>query len=297
MWIIKHKNLFFGLSALLIIASVVVFFKFGLNLATDFTGGTIMEVVYPDDRPSLEVVEAALAELTLGPITIQEVGEQAYLFRLRDITEEERGQLATTLSEVAGVGKTIEEKRFSSIGPALGQELARKGIIATIIVIIMILLYITLAFRKSSQPVQSWKYALISIAKLLHDLIIPVGIFAWLGQVQAIEADALFVAAVLTIMGLSVNDAIVAFDRIRENLKRRPHDPFAETVGRSLSETLTRSLNTSITVILVLVAIFLYGAESTKYFALLLCLGMIVVTYSSIFVAAPLLVVWDRAKK
>lgn len=293
MWIIKRKNLFFLLSGLLIIGSVIVLFKFGLKLATDFTGGTIVEVEYPNGRPIIRVIQEELSNLNLGPIAVQEAGQPGYLLRLRDINNLEHAELSTTLNRLAGAGQIMEEKRFSSVGPVLGQELARKGIIATVIVVIMILVYITLVFRKSSRPVQSWKYALISIAKLVHDLIIPLGIFAWLGYFRGVEADALSVAAGLTIMGLSVNDTIVVFDRIRENLKRRVQEPFAETVGHSLTETLTRSINTSITVILVLLAIFLYGAESTKYFALLLCLGMVVVTYSSIFVAAPLLVSWE----
>jgi preprotein translocase subunit SecF len=176
----------------------------------------------------------------------------------------------------------------------LGAELARKGMMALGLSVLFIIIYIAFAFRAVSRPVSSWKYGLIAIAALIHDVVIPTGVFAILGHFYGVEIDSLFLTALLTIFGLSISDTIVVFDRIRENLKKHRTEPFAETVGKSLEETFVRSLNTSLTVILALLALLLFGGQPTRYFALALTIGMIVGTYSSIFIASPLLVVWGK---
>ncbi len=298
MFIVKQRRWFFLLSALLMLGSVLAWFKFGLNWGTDFTGGTIMEVSYSsvESRPSIPVLREAVNRLELGDASVQPIGSTGLLLRLRDISTEEKERLMAVLAPNDEAG-TLEEKRFSSVGPALGQELAKKGIWAMVIVVILILIYIAFVFRHVARPVSSWVYGLVVIILMIHDALIPTGVFVILGAYYGVEIDALFLTAFLTILGLSVNDKIVTLDRVRENLRRRISPDFTETVGQSLSETLTRSFNTSVTVILVLLTIFFVGGDSTKYFALAMALGIIIATYSSIFIAPSLLVSWQSRKE
>lgn len=292
MWVIKYRKIFYAISSLIILASLASVIYFGLNLGIDFKGGTIVELDYTGNRPAVEDVREAVNKANLGTVSVQPTGEQGYIFRLKEITEAEKGSLyqaATLASTSAAV-----EKRSSVVGPALGTELARKGFIAITLVSLLIILFIAFAFRKVSKPVASWKYGLIAIVTLAHDLFIPTGVFAWLGAVHGTEIDALFLTALLTILGLSVNDTIVVFDRVRENLSKKISPHFEETVGISLSQTFTRSINTSLTVILVLLSLYFFGGPTTKDFALVLVIGMIVGTYSSIFIASPLLVTWNK---
>lgn len=287
MFVIKNRWVFFILSSILILTSVFALFKFGLNLGTDFTGGSILEVEYAEMRPEVTLVREKTEALNFGDISVQESGKHGYLLRSRDLTPAEHQVLLRVLQPGT-------ERRFSSVGPALGSELARKGIIAMIIVIILILIYIAFVFRRGI-------YGLVAVITMIHDVLIPLGVFAILGAYYGVEFNALLLTAFLTILGLSVNDKIVVLDRIRENLRRqtsplRANEAFAETVGRSLSETMTRSVNTSVTVILVLLTVYFFGGATTKYFALALTLGMIVATYCSIFIAAPLLVVWEARR-
>lgn len=309
MWVIKYKKFFITFSLLLVVASLVSILTFGLKLGTDFRGGAILEVSYQTGRPSIESVSQnlkALDSLELGEATLQLAGSRNLILRLREITDEEKGEILAALSQNGEL--VLEEERFSSIGPSLGRELYRKGIIALVLVVLLIILYITFAFRKVSHAgggsphhgkVNSWKYGIIAVVALFHDVLIPTGVFVWLGHYWGIEIDALFLTALLTILGLSVNDTIVVFDRIRENLKNKVGLDFGETVGKSLEQTFMRSLNTSLTIALVLLALFVLGGSATKNFTLVLLLGTIIGTYSSIFLASPLLVVWQRwsAKK
>ena len=290
MFIINHRRIFFLISSLLVITSITAFTAYGLKLGTDFTGGAIMEVEYLDSRPAIDQIKSKIEALNLGQISTQLIGEKAVLLRLRTITESEHERLKTTLGGA--------EKRYSSIGPAIGEELARRGIIAIAIVVILIIFYIAFVFRHVPGAhrggVNSWKYGLIAILALIHDITIPTGVMVVLGHYYGVEVDALFLTALLTILGLSVNDTIVVFDRIRENLKQQTGEQFEEVVGRSLNETIVRSVNTSLTVILVLLAVYFFGGATTKYFALIMAIGMFVGTYSSIFIASPLLVSWQK---
>ncbi|HLD27489.1 MAG TPA: protein translocase subunit SecF, partial [Patescibacteria group bacterium] len=189
------------------------------------------------------------------------------------------------------------ELRFDSIGPTIGNELKRKSFYAIIVVLLAIILYIAYAFRKVSKPVESYKYGAAAIIALIHDLLIIIGVFAVLGHFLNVQIDSYFVTALLTILGFSVHDTIVTFDRTRENLKRHQDKTFEEVVNLSVNETIIRSLNTSLTTVFVLLAIFLFGGETIRYFVLALALGLIVGTYSSIFLASPLLMIWYRLKK
>ncbi len=292
MWVIKYRKFFYLLSGFALLASLAAMIFFGLNFGIDFKGGTIVELNYTGTRPAIDDIRAAVNKLNLGTVSVQPTGDQGLVMRLRTITNDEKN----TLIQAAALNATssVVEKQFSSIGPSLGAELAQKAIIAISLVSLLIILFITFAFRGVSRPVSSWKYGLIAIATLVHDLLIPTGVFAYLGAIHGTEIDALFLTALLTILGLSVNDTIVVFDRIRENLKLKISPHFEETVGISLSQTFTRSINTSLTVILALLALYFFGGETTRDFALALTIGMIVGTYSSIFIASPLLVTWNK---
>ena len=290
MFIIKHKAIFFTISILLVIGSLIFIAIYGLNLGSDFTGGTVLEVAYAKNRPDPNLLRSILAPLNLGNYSLQSAGSDGYIIKLKPITEEERVSIVDALS-ANGANQDFQVKSFSSVGPSVGQELATKGLIAVTLVVLLIILFIAFAFRKISYPVASWKFGLIAIIALIHDITIPTGVFAYLGHFREVEIDALFITALLTILGLSVSDTIVVFDRIRENLKNRVGRTFEETVGMSLDQTITRSLITSLTIISILLVLLFFGGESTRNFALVLTLGMFFGTYSSIFIASPLLVV------
>ena len=291
MFIIKHKKIFVAVSVALVIISLLALVIFGLKVGIDFKGGSISEVEYKTERPAQDAVEANLATLNLGSVLVQPTGAMGYIVKARDLNETEHTALLKALS-VDGKNE-LTETNFNSIGPSVGRELTQKAIVAVILVSLAIICFIAFAFRKVSQPISSWKYGFIAIATLLHDVILPVGLFVILSRYFGAEVDTLFVVAVLTILGLSVSDTIVIFDRIRENLRNvasiKSVD-YHEIVGRSLRQSYVRSISTSLTVILVLLALFFFGPVSTKYFALMLTAGMFFGTYSSIFLASPLLV-------
>ncbi len=295
MFIIKYKKIFLSISAAIVGLSILAILIWGLPLGIDFKGGALMQVSFKDARPTVTTLEKAVAPLSLGQVVFQEDSTDGYFVKTRSLTEAERVSL---LGAVNSAG-TATEKSFTSIGPSVGAELARKAIVSMILVVIAIVLFIAYAFRKVAKPVSSWKYGLIAIVTLIHDVAIPSGVFAILGHFAGAQVDSLFVVALLTVLGLSVSDTIVVFDRIRENLKLHTESTFAGTVGKSLSQTITRSINTSLTVILVLLVLFFVGPASTKDFALVLIVGMFFGTYSSIFVASPILVLVEavQAKK
>ncbi len=290
MFIIKHKKIFIGISIGLVVLSLISLSVFGFRVGIDFKGGALTEVTYKTARPAQADLEAALVPMNLGTVLIQPTGEMDYIIKSRDITEAEHTALLKTLS-LDGKNE-LTETNFNSIGPSVGKELTNKAIVAIILVSIAIICFIAFAFRKVSKPVSSWRYGLIAIVTLLHDVAIPVGVFVVLSHYYGAELDTLFVVAVLTILGLSVSDTIVIFDRIRENLRSQNTNKmnFSEIVGRSLEQSYVRSICTSLTVILVLLALYFFGPISTKYFALMLTVGMFFGTYSSIFLASPLLV-------
>jgi preprotein translocase subunit SecF len=300
MFIVKHKKIFIGISITLVVLSLFSMFIFGFNIGIDFKGGALAEVVYKDSRPAQETLDKSLAGLDLGTILLQPTGELGYIVKSRDLNDTEHALLLKTLSNNGG--DALTEMSFNSIGPTVGKELTRKAILSVILISLVIICFIAFAFRKVSKPVSSWKYGITAIVALLHDVIIPVGIFVILSHYYGVELDTLFVVAVLTILGLSVSDTIVIFDRIRENLRNQTANSkviFSEVVGYSLDQSFVRSLCTSLTVILVLLALFFFGPVTTKYFALMLTSGMFFGTYSSIFLASPLLVLaeeWQSKK-
>ncbi|MEK7471031.1 MAG: protein translocase subunit SecF [Patescibacteria group bacterium] len=300
MFIIKHKKIFISISIILVVLSFIFLFIFGLKIGIDFKGGALTEVVYKVERPVQSILEKSFANLGFGSVLLQPVGDLGYIVKTRDLNDSEHTLLLKTLSE--DNKSTLTEINFNSIGPSVGQELTRKAILAIILISFAIICFIAFAFRKVSKPISSWKYGIIAIISLLHDVIIPIGLFTILSYYFGAEVDTLFVVAVLTILGLSVSDTIVIFDRIRENLRNQNSIAkvnFGEVVGKSLEQSYVRSICTSSTVILVLLALFFFGPVSTKYFALMLTAGMFFGTYSSIFLASPLLVLveeWQKKK-
>jgi len=291
--IIDNKKIYFTISGVLVVVSLFSIFMWGIQLGIDFKGGTLIEVEYGATRPDIRTIEALIAEFSLGDVRIQEAGEKGIIIRTRTLDNIEHISL---LSSLKTGDETLFEKRFTSVGPILGEELKNKAITALIITTIVIVLFIAYAFRHISDSVKSWKYGIAAILALLHDVIIPTGMLSALGKFYGVEADALFITALLAILGLSINDTIVVFDRIRENLKNKISKNFIDTVNISLNQTITRSVNTSVTTLLALVSLFFFGPESTRIFSLVLIVGLVVGTYSSIFIASPLLIILQNKK-
>ncbi|MEK7460024.1 MAG: protein translocase subunit SecF [Patescibacteria group bacterium] len=286
MFIVTYRKYFFAIAILGVLFALFSITTKGFNVGMDFVGGSIIEVSY-DTRPDIEVIKTALTGAGFENARVQMAGESDVIVKTTALTEVQRQELTKAL---AVENFAMEEKRFSSIGPTIGKELRTKAWIAITLVIIGIVLFLAFAFRKVSEPIASWKYGAITTVTLLFDILIPVGAFTFLGK----EIDALFIVALLAIMGLSVHDTIVVFDRIRENLKLKVSNDFPTVVGKSLGQTFTRSINTSVTIMLVLGVIFFFGPASTKDFSLLLWIGIFVGTYSSIFLASPLLVTLEK---
>lgn len=284
---LKYRKIYFVLSGILILGSLVCLGIFGLKPGIDFTGGSILEIKYEGERPTVETVRETLDSL-VGPISIQPTGFNGLLIRMQEIDEETHQQVLEILKE----GHRAEELRFELIGPVIGQELKEKTTIVVVLSLLAIVLYIAFSFRKIQRPIHSWQYGLVSLLALFHDVLIPVGILAILGEFYGVQVTIPVVVAFLIILGYSINNTVVVFDRIRENLFKRVGATFTETVERSLNQTLARSLNTSLTTLFVLIAIFFLGGETLKYFALVLILGIITGTYSSLFLVSPILVTW-----
>lgn len=293
----RFQNYFFILPTIASIAAILAIAIFGLRPGIDLKGGALLEVAYKDGRPNIEEVQTAVQALELGEIGIQPSGDADYTFRLRELTVPEKDRLDETLGSFG----TFEEVQYNSVGPSIGGELISKAWWAVGLVVLCTILFIAWAFRSVSKPVQSWKYGVVAILTLLHDILIPVGLYAYLGYAYGAEVGALFIVALLTILGISINDTIVVFDRIRENLARnetqKKQEPFADTVWRSITQTFTRSVNTSLTVVITLLALVFLGPESTRDLAITLTVGMIAGTYSSIFLASPLLIVIAKYQK
>lgn len=291
MLVVKYKKIFFSVSAVAVGLSFAAGLLYGLNFGIDFKGGALTEVSYRGERPAVSEIKEKISPLGLGEITVQETGASGHIIRSRFLEEKERQALLEALS--FGGTREVSQNRYSAIGPTVGEELKNKAFIAIGAVVLAIIIFIAYVFRQVSKPVSSWKYGLSAIIALIHDIAIPTGVFAVLGYFYGVEVNALFVTALLAILGYSVNDTIIIFDRVRENLKenytRGVRKPFEEVVGESLEGVYARSLNTSLTTVLALLALFFFGPSVTAYFSLALIIGIVAGTYSSICLAAPLL--------
>jgi preprotein translocase subunit SecF len=292
MFIIKHRNWFFALTGIIVILSIASLAIFRLHESIDFTGGTLVDVTYPAGRPDGATLEQSLNAAGFTNYSLREAGTSEYDLRSDALTADQESALTQTLSIGGQYPATVIS--LDEIGPTVGAQLKTDSIEAIALVLLCILLFIAFAFRKVSKPISSWMYGLMAIVGLCHNVLVTCGFFALLGHLTGAQIDTLFVTALLTVLGFSVHDTIVVFDRVRENLrinqeKGRKED-FAETAGRALSQTFTRSINTSLTVLLTLLALYFLGPQSTQIFALTLLVGIIAGTYSSIFLATPLLV-------
>ena len=290
--IISNKKIFLSISTLLVIISLVVVAIQGINYGIEFTGGSLVEVSY-EERPEREELALTISEAGFIDAQIQPLGESGFVIKTGPLNEDQRKELtaAVSLQEEGPTSSLATVERFNSIGPSIGKELRTKSLYALILVSLAIVFFVAYAFRKVSQLVSSWKYGGVAVIALLHDIIIPVGILTLLGT----EIDTLYVVGLLSILGLSVNDTIVVFDRIRENLsynaEKEIEEGFNITVNEAIKQTVARSILTSLTLVVVLLALYLVGPAATRTLALVLLLGTAVGTYSSIFLASPLLTV------
>ncbi len=322
MFSVTYRKIFLIIAGVIIGGSILLLAVFGLKLGIDFTGGSLTEVMYTE-LPEKGLVEQVVGELELGGVSVRESagenGREGYIIRTRDLNEEERVQLSEL---VVGLSEGGEVTRFTSIGPVIGQELKDKALWAIAGVVLIIVLYVAFAFAGIGTPVSSWIYGLITIFVLIHDVLVPSALMSVLGYFAGIEVDILFVMALLAVLGYSVNDTIVVFDRVRENLTqnrtehRKKHTepgglvreevtytltkPYDEIVGEAVSTTLARSINTSLTTMVALVALYILGGAVTQTFALILLAGVLAGAYSSICIASPMVVTyakWKAAKE
>ncbi len=287
MFIVKNKIIFIALAVLLVFGSLYSVNHYGIKKGVDFTGGTVIEI----SVATTTVFAIDLASFEESGIKAYKVSEYGYKFIATATYESTKSEIAKRIS-----GISYTETQVNVVGPTLGKEMTRKAAIAIVAVVLAILAFIAFAFREVSYPVASWKYGVAAMITIVHDIVIPTGVYAYLSHMYGAEIDTLFVVALLTIMAVTISDKIVVFDRIRENLKTGKGD-FEEIIGMSLKQTAVRSINTSLTTVLSLVALYIWGPDTTKFFALTLLVGLVVGTYSSIFVASPLLTYLKGGKK
>jgi len=290
----KIYTIMFFFSIALTLLALGAFIVYGLSFGIDFRGGSILEFEFGTNRPSASDIQKALSDnFSVKDVEVSFVGDRGVLLKMGEISEEQHQEILNKMR--TNLVDVFEEKKFDSIGPVVGKELKDKSVQAIIITLLAIIIYIAFVFRKMSVVLSPWAMGLAAMLALAHDIIIPVGVFSLLGHFYGVEISAVFMAALLTILGYSVSDTVVIFDRIRENvIRNRLKERFDKLVHVSIMQTLTRSLNTNFTALLSLVAIYLFGGESLRYFALALIIGIFLGAYSSIFVAAPLLVWWSE---
>lgn len=293
--IIKHRFVFLGVAGVLVVASITAVLIFGLKPGIDLRGGTQWQFSIGRDASEREIVEV-MHNVAKEEVIVKRVDDGSFIARLKDISQDEKRAYERAITDSFGV---IVEKNFSTIGPAIGEELRSKSMLAIIFVLLGISLYIAFVFRKVSKPVSSWKYGIVTLVTLFHDVIIPSGMLAVLGYLYGVEIDTNFIVALLVVMGFSVHDTIVVFDRIRENLLvlRGKGIGLGEIINKSIRETYVRSINTTLTLVIILVTLILVGPASLFYFILTILVGTVFGTYSSIFIASPLLYLWQGAGK
>lgn len=297
--LVERKRIWFLISALLLIPGIVSLIAWQLKLGIDFKGGSLTELSYPaanqaeQGREAIQqIYEAAgIKDLRIQTDTQTEGENTRYFVRTQNISDAQHKDIVRRLGEHK---PAIEEIRFETTDPQVGAEVTRRAILAIVIASLAIILYIAFSFRGVPRPTSSWQMGTLAVVALLHDVLFIVGFYSLMGHLQGWEVNAEFVTAALTVMGFSVHDTIVVFDRLRENLKKFPSQSFREVANMSIAQTIARSLNTSITVIFVLLAVVLLGGANMRPFALTLLVGIAVGTYSSIFVATPLLDWWQN---
>jgi len=293
--IIGKKNIYFLISLIVIIPGLVSLFLFGLRLSIEFTGGSRLTLVYPKtvDQKLVQQIRSTFEEAKVEVSTISP-SKSSVIVRTAPMTQKQDIQITNALKEKTG---EFTQADFDTVGPVIGQETTNKAVLAVLFASILIVIYIAVSFRKVPKPASSWRFGVCAILAVLHDALVLIGIFSLLGHFLHVEVDSLFITAVLTVIGFSVHDTIVVFDRIRENLLKTSGVAFPQLVNNSILQTITRSLNTSLTAIIVLVTLLIFGGESVRWFVVALLIGIVSGTYSSIFNAAPLLVTWQEWDK
>ncbi|MBI4079316.1 MAG: protein translocase subunit SecF [Candidatus Levybacteria bacterium] len=291
--IIKNKKIFFAISLLVMIPGIISLLLFGLKLSIDFTGGSKIEYQISNIKFQISNTELQklIKEKGVDVGSIQTAEGNRYIVRTKPIDQKKYTEVTNALKNKY---KDLKEISFQTVGPTIGKETTVNAVKSVVFASVLIIFYIAWSFRKVPKPASSWRFGVCAIVALLHDVLVVIGVFSLLGYFLSVEIDSLFVTALLTIIGFSVHDTIVVFDRIRENLRRMPDVAFPKIVNESILQTMVRSLNTSFTTLLVLFTLFLFGGESTKWFMVALIVGITSGTYSSIFNAAPLLVVWHE---
>lgn len=287
----KRKWWWLSFSLFLMMLGLISLTVWDLKIGLDFTGGTLLEVA-SEQKIDKEAVVKQLEAIGMEQIVAQESGVNDLLIKAGNIDQEKHNKINQLLTRL-----NLQERRFENIGPAIGADLTRKAIIAVLVASISIILYIAYSFRNLPKPASSWRFGVAAVLALAHDVFITIGVFALLGHFFGYEVDALFITALLTLMGFSVHDTIVVFDRLRENMRLSPistPEQFEQVANDSLIQTLSRSLNTSLTVILVLLAMMLLGGTTIRSFIVALLIGITVGTYSSIATATPLLIIWQQ---
>lgn len=293
--LIKHRKTFYFISSALSVAALVCIIVFGLNFGIDFTGGSVLSLQYVHQTPSQEQAMQALKDLDLGQIDLQKSGSFGLILKTKTMSEPMHQQVS---SRLAGLGLVVDgSESFNSIGPMIGKELQAKTKVVVVLSLLVILIYIALAFRKISRPVKSYIYGITSIIALCHDVLIPLGVMAVLGHYYGAEITIPIITAFLTVFGYSINDSVVVFDRVRENLIKSRTTDFGQIIDQSIMQTMARSLNTTLTTVLSLFAILFLGGETLRYFALCLIIGITLGAYSSIFLATPLTFTYDKFRK
>lgn len=292
--IIEKWKIWFLISGLIIIPGVIALIIWGLNFGIDFKGGTLIEIEFPQVQ-SIETqkVKEIFEEKEIKNAQVSLVNKNSFLARTHFIEQDKKSEILSALNSKIG---QVKEIRYETVGPSVSRDLAKNAIYAVILASLMIIIYIAWAFRSVPKPLSSWKFGVSAVLALIHDLLVVIGIFAILGKFLNVEIDNLFITALLTIMGFSVHDTIVVFDRIRENLKTTSGD-LTYIANKSIAETMARSINTSATVTITLLALLLFGGASTFWFVFALLIGIVVGTYSSIFIASVIMVLWHRKVK
>lgn len=298
--VISHRNIFLSIAGLLVLVAVAAGLVWQLHLGIDFRGGTMWQLKINQGATSQEELRAFLSdELNVKGVAVYaDTSTNTLIARMEAVSETDHQRFLTLLKQKFGA---VEEQRFDTIGPAVGKSVEQKAVWAILLVLIGISLYVTLAFRKVSYPIKSWKYGAITLVTLFHDVLITLGFYVFLGHFFGVEADINFVVAILVVMGFSVHDTIVVFDRIRENLLHHRQNMDAAgleaVINKSVNETMVRSINTSVTLMLVLLALVFLGPISLRYFVITILVGVTVGTYSSIFVASPGLFLMSGIKR
>lgn len=288
---LKYRKFYYVLSGILFLGSLASLLVFGLNLGIDFKGGTILELEF-EIRPESSQIQEVLAGFDLGEVIIQPAGERDLILRFKDIDEKAHQEIISKLSEISNV----EEIRFENIGPTISKEMRSKTISLILFSVLAMFIYMIVVFRTIPPPVSGWQFGVVSTITLFFDILVPLGLLAFLGKFYNVQFTIPIVTALLAILGYTMNDKVIVLDRTRENLLQGSETNFEGVVNKSLNQILSRSLSTGSCSLFILLILFLLGGETLKYFALTLFVGILVGTYSSLFLASPILVTWLSRK-